>query len=244
MALPIPALTAEQMGRVDRFMVRELGLPTVQVMELAGWAVATFARNRFLAGDPRRQRVLILVGKRGNGGDGFVAARLLQSWGATVSVLLSHPLDDLSEVAAHQARILHAVELPPRLVSERDLPLAEADLVIDALLGFGVTRPPAGGSAQLIEAINATTTPVLAVDLPSGLDATTGEPFFPCVRADATLTLALPKTGLLVPQAREQVGDLFVADIGVPAAAYRRIGLTVGPIFATEPILPIPLRGR
>lgn len=244
MAAEFPALTAEQMGRVDQIMVQELGLQTTQVMELAGWAVATFARDRFLAGDPRRRRVLILAGKGGNGGDGLVAARLLQSWGATVSILLSHPGEELTEVAAHQARIVQAVGLRPRLMSDRGPSLPEVDLAVDALLGFGATGPPAGVTSRLIDLVNATTTPVLAVDLPSGLDATTGEPYAPCVRADATLTLALPKTGLLASRAREQIGELFVADIGVPEAAYRRIGLTVGPIFATEAIVPIPLGAR
>ncbi|MBA3642991.1 MAG: NAD(P)H-hydrate epimerase, partial [Chloroflexia bacterium] len=95
-------------------------------------------------------------------------------------------------------------------------------------------------TARLMTAINASEGPVLAVDLPSGLEATTGEPFAPCVRASATLTLALPKTGLLAPRAAKFVGDLWVADIGVPETAYARAGLTVGPIFSTESLVSIP----
>ena len=116
--------------------------------------------------------------------------------------------------------------------------LPEADLVIDALLGFSLAGPPEGATAGLIAAANEHPAPILAVDLPSGLDATSGEISDPCIRAEATLTLALPKTGLLVPGAREVVGDLFVGDIGVPSAAYARIGVELGPLFAAAEILP------
>ena len=107
-----PALTAEQMGQVDRIMVDELGLDVLQLMELAGRAVAAFARERFLGGDPRGRRVLVLAGSGGNGGDGLVAARLLLGWGARVDVVLSHPPTTLRGPAAHQHRILAALGVP------------------------------------------------------------------------------------------------------------------------------------
>lgn len=238
--MPIPALTAKQMGRVDRIMVQEFGLHIEQLMELAGWAVASFARARLLATSPRGRRVLVVAGKGGNGGDGLVAARLLHGWGAEVEVILSHPPAALNDITRHQARIVRAVGIPLRHVTGEVEAIPPVDLVIDALLGFGGTGPPTGDTARLMTAINASEAPVLAVDLPSGLEATTGEPFAPCVRASATLTLALPKTGLLAPRAAKFVGDLWVADIGVPEAAYARAGLTVGPIFSTESLVPIP----
>jgi NAD(P)H-hydrate epimerase len=115
--------------------------------------------------------------------------------------------------------------------------LPESELVIDALLGFSLAGAPAGETAALIVAANAQAAPILAVDLPSGLAATSGEISEPCVRAVATLTLALPKTGLLVPAAREVVGELAVADIGVPPAAYGRIGIDVDVLFATADVV-------
>jgi NAD(P)H-hydrate epimerase len=115
--------------------------------------------------------------------------------------------------------------------------LPESDLVIDALLGFSLAGAPEGETAALIVAANAQAAPILAVDMPSGLEATTGEVYDPCIRAEATLTLALPKTGLLVPAAREVVGELAVADIGVPSAAYRRIGIAVDALFATADVV-------
>ena len=236
-----PALTAEQMARVDRAMIDELGLDVLQLMELAGRAVATFARERFLGGDPRGKRVLVLAGSGGNGGDGLVAARRLIGWGADVRVGLSHPPVSLRGAAAHQHRILERLGIHPAppVPSAVLAPLPDADLLIDALLGFGLTGPPTGASADLIRAANAHPAPVFAVDLPSGLEATDGNVFEPCVRAAATLTLALPKTGLLAPTARDVVGELHVADIGVPEAAYALLGVAVGPVFAQREIVRI-----
>ena len=121
--------------------------------------------------------------------------------------------------------------------SPDDLP--DADLIVDALLGFGLSGPPSGPAARLIAAANAHPAPILAVDLPSGLDARTGDPYEPCIRADATLTLALPKTGLLAPAARPVIGELAVADIGIPAEVYDRIGVRVGPVFAERSIVRV-----
>jgi NAD(P)H-hydrate epimerase len=224
------------MARVDRIMFDELGLDVLQVMETAGRAVAHFARARFLAGDPRNKRVVVLAGTGGNGGDGLVAARYLLGWGARVDVLLSRERDALGETAAHQAEILDRLGVPlgaPR--SDRTLP--RADLLIDALLGFGLKGDPSGATAALVRAANAHAAPILAVDIPSGLDATSGATYLPCVHATATLALALPKSGLVIPSAAPVVGELHVADIGVPAAAYARLGLQPGPLFAQADVI-------
>ncbi len=239
---PFPALTPDQMSHVDRLMADALGVETLQLMELAGQAVAAWARQRFL-GDARGRRVIVLAGRGGNGGDGLVAARLLHAWGALPAVWLSHALDRLGEDAAHQARSLTALGLPLHPPSaDETIALPPADLIIDALLGFGLRGPPAGPAARLIEAANAHAAPTLAVDLPSGLDALTGEPHAPCVRAAATLTLALPKTGLLAPAARPFVGELAVADIGIPPEIYARVGVEVGPLFAQRSIVRVVSR--
>jgi NAD(P)H-hydrate epimerase len=116
-------------------------------------------------------------------------------------------------------------------------------MIIDALLGFGLSGPPSGAAARLIAAANAHRAPVLAVDLPSGLDATTGIPYDPCIRADATLTLALPKTGLLDPAARTVVGELAVADIGIPPAVYARVGISLGTLFTERSIVRVMSKG-
>jgi NAD(P)H-hydrate epimerase len=227
------------MAQVDRIMSDELGVEVLQLMELAGLAVAAWARERFL-GDATGKRVLVLAGSGGNGGDGMVAARLLAAWGAWPTVWLSHEAQHLRGAAAHQAHALAALGvpiLPPPGAEPPSLP--EVDLIIDGLLGFGLSGPPSGASALLIDAANAHPAPILAIDLPSGLDAATGEPYEPCIRADATLTLALPKTGLLSPAAGPFVGELAVADIGVPAAAYARLGLALDPLFSRQSIVRV-----
>ena len=244
----VPALTPAQMAQVDRIMIDELGVEVLQLMELAGQAVAGWARERFL-GDATGKRVLVLAGSGGNGGDGMVAARLLSAWGALSTVRLSHEAQSLRGAAAHQARSLEALGIPllppPDAGDVAPLAFPEVDLIIDGLLGFGLSGAPTGASARLIDAANAHPAPILAIDLPSGLDAASGEPYDPCIRAAATLTLALPKTGLLSATAGPFVGELAVADIGVPAAAYARLGLTIEPLFSKQSIVRLEgLNGR
>jgi NAD(P)H-hydrate epimerase len=244
-ALPIPALTPDQMSRVDHIMGDDFGVTVLQLMEVAGQAVAAWARERFLEGDARGKTVLVLAGSGGNGGDGMVAARFLHSWGAHPAVWLSHDAATLQVqgASAHQFRSLHSLGLPIQSPSEPageepgDLP--GADLIVDALLGFGLSGPPSGAAARLITAANAHPAPILAVDLPSGLDARTGTPYDPCIQADATLTLALPKTGLLAPAARPVIGELAVADIGIPSEVYDRVGVHVDPVFAQRSIVRV-----
>ena len=240
-ALPIPTLTPDQMSQVDRIMVDDFGVTVLQLMEVAGQAVAAWARQRFLGSDARGKTVLVLAGSGGNGGDGMVAARFLHSWGGLPAIWLSHDAATLQGAAAHQFQSLRALGLPihPPLEASREgsSALPAADLIVDALLGVGLSGAPSGPAARLIAAANAHPAPVLAVDLPSGLDAGTGDPYDPCIQADATLTLALPKTGLLAPAARPVIGELTVADIGIPAEAYDRIGVRVGPVFAERSIV-------
>jgi NAD(P)H-hydrate epimerase len=218
------------MAAVDRAMSEVLAIDLRQVMETAGREVARFARDRLLGGDPRFKRGIILCGTGGNGGDGFVAARILQGWGAEVTVIAAKPRSEIGGVAGQQAEIIERCGIPVH-PPEFD-PWPEADLVIDALLGFSLSGAPRGCYADLIDRANAQPAPVLAVDLPSGLDGDTGEPFDPCIRATLTLTLGLPKRGLLAANAREYVGSLTVADVGIPLAAYRAVGLEIGPVFA------------
>ena len=140
-----PAVTPAQMAQVDRIMSEELGVEVLQLMELAGQAVAVWARERFL-GDVTGKRVLVLAGSGGNGGDGMVAARLLYAWGALPTVWLSHDAQALRGAAAHQFQSLVALGVPliPLPESEQADPptLPDADLIIDALLGFGLSGPP------------------------------------------------------------------------------------------------------
>lgn len=113
------------------------------------------------------------------------------------------------------------------------------DLIIDAMVGYGLQSEPRGAVGDWINKINVAQTPILSLDVPSGLDATQGIPFDPCTRAFATLTLALPKTGLMTSEAKPYVGDLYLADISVPECLYEMLGLKVGPIFKHDRILKL-----
>ena len=234
----IPAVTATQMREVDRFMTDDLGVELLQMMELAGAALATLARDRFLDGDPRGKRIVVLAGSGGNGGGGMAAARRLHGWCADVEIWSTRAPDRLRGAAAHQCRSSRALGIPVHAPHE-SLPLPPADLVLDAVIGYSLDGPPTGIAAALIRAANDHPAPVLSLDVPSGLEATTGVVFDPCVRADATLALALPKLGLWAPWAHAVTGELHVADIGVPEAIYARLDLDVGPIFARQHILRI-----
>jgi NAD(P)H-hydrate epimerase len=232
----IPHLTTDQMREVDRLMVEKYGIELVQMMENAGRHLAALARDRFLDGDPEGRDVVLLAGRGGNGGGGFVAARRLHSWGGHVRVLLSTPPREYRGVPAHQLAILRALDIQCDHQQEPP-PISDADLVIDALIGYSLRGDPRGAAASLIRRVNETSTPVLSLDIPSGLDATTGEQKNPTVRAAATLTLALPKAGLR--SAAGCAGELYLADIGVPPELYSEptLRLEVGPIFARQEIL-------
>jgi NAD(P)H-hydrate epimerase len=238
----IPAVDPTVMAAVDRRMIDALGVDVLQLMELAGLAVARAAASLLPDRDPRDRPILLLCGRGGNGGDGLVAARLLLAWGARPAVILSHPADRLADPAARNLASVRALGIPvtaPPPDSDASPALPPAELIIDALLGFGLAGPPAGRTATLIRAANDHPAPILAVDLPSGLDAATGVPHAPCIRADRTITLALPKTGLLAPGARPFTGPVDVADIGIPPAVYAALGIDIPPLFARSNVLPV-----
>jgi NAD(P)H-hydrate epimerase len=232
--IEMPALTREQMVEVDRLMIEEYGITLIQMMENAGRNLAELAR-RMLGGQVQGRQIIVLCGSGNNGGGGMVAARHLSNWGASVQVILATEPEGLKETPAHQLQILQAMRL-----DRNDEPyLGKADLVLDAMLGYGITGDPRGSIADWIGRANHSGRPVLALDTPSGLDTTSGIPGKPCLRATATLTLALPKVGLLSTEAKPFVGKLYLGDISVPPALYQKIGIFLDPIFISNTILPV-----
>ncbi len=227
----IPTVTADQMREVDRLMEETYGISLLQMMELAGRNLADLARAQ-LNGSVVERSIIVAAGRGNNGGGGLVAARHLVNWGAAVTILVESA-QELSRAPRAQWESLKHLPLgwhegePAR----RFLHQARADLIIDALIGYGLRGDPRGWVAGMIDQINALARSVLALDVPSGLDATTGRPGTPCINASTTMTLALPKAGLLQAEARPFVGNLYLADIGVPSELYSRLGLNVGPIF-------------
>ncbi|MFO8036441.1 MAG: NAD(P)H-hydrate epimerase [Anaerolineales bacterium] len=233
----IPILTVEQMREVDRLMVETFGIQLTQMMENAGHGLAALARDRFLSGDPRGSRVLILAGSGGNGGGGLVAGRRLHTWGAEVIIFLSRKPEEMDGVPAQQLSILQAMEGVGIIPPGGDQSFPQADLILDALIGYSLKGAPRGATARLIERATDHKASILSLDVPTGVEAGTGTVHTPHIRADATLTLALPKRGLFVEETCPCVGELYLADIGVPPELYGRMGISVGPIFAEQDLM-------
>jgi NAD(P)H-hydrate epimerase len=229
------------MREIDRLMTQEIGVDLIQMMENAGRALAQHSRT-LLGGDVNGRRVTVLAGRGGNGGGGIVAARRLAIWGADVRILLAQPTATMTGVPLHQLEIARRIGIPITEPPQDASALARADILLDALIGYSLRGGPSGAAARLIQAAQDSTRPIIALDVPSGMDADSGEPLGHAVRATSTLTLALPKVGLLRPRARAWVGALYVADISVPATAYRRLGIEVGPIFAAADIVPVAIQ--
>ena len=210
-------LTSEEMGEADREAIDGFGIDVLSLMENAGTTVATLARL-LLNGSVVGRRVGVLVGKGNNGGDGLVAARHLHNWGADVRVMLS----DREALGQVPSRQLVAVEKAGVSVYGAEGSLAGFDLLIDSLLGYSSKGDPREPVRGMILNANTCGAPILAVDIPSGLDTTAGVPNDPCVVARATLTLGFPKTGFLNPRCRRYVGRLYLGDVSLPLEVYRK----------------------
>ena len=231
----LPTLTTAQMIEVDRAMIEDYHIELIQMMENAGRNFAELARRQ-MGGAVKGHSVAVLCGGGGNGGGGLVAARRLHNWGANVIVALTKPADEVRGVPAHQLDILQRMGIP-RVESAALLP--PPSLILDAIIGYSLSGFPRGAAADLINWANMQTAPILSLDTPSGLDTTTGTPYEPSIRATATMTLALPKQGLLNPKSASYVGELYLADISVPPELYARMGISVPPLFAASDIVQV-----
>lgn len=240
----VPYVTKAQMVEVDRVMIEDYHITLIQMMENAGRSLASLARQSFFDGIPTAKGVVVLAGRGGNGGGALVCARHLANWGAQVTVVISRPEATFEGVPAHQLEVVRRLSIS---ILEADAVIGLAgpdirpDLIVDGLIGYSLEGAPRGTTAALIRWANAQEAPILALDTPSGLDTTTGAPLPPTIKASATLTLALPKTGLRKPSALPYVGALYLADIGAPPALYTMLSLDldVGPLFAQGGILHV-----
>lgn len=208
----IELLSTAEMSEADRLTIAG-GVPGIDLMERAGAAVARCVMLYV----PRGSRIAVVAGSGNNGGDGFVAARLLAEHGYAVRVLRvgSSALRGDAAVAAERWR---GVTEPATVAA-----LAGADAIIDALFGAGLDRPVAGEARTIIEAMNAAACPIYAVDLPSGINGTTGAVMGAAVMATATVTFFRNKPGHLLLPGRLHCGRVSIADIGIPASVLDRI---------------------
>jgi NAD(P)H-hydrate epimerase len=227
-----PLLGADEQRALDQWAIERIGVPGLYLMERAGAGLADVVHER-----APRAPVAVVCGKGNNGGDGFVAARLLRQRGHEVRVLALAPVQELrGDARANAERLLGPAPEPFR--AER---LAGAAVIVDAILGTGFQGQPRDPAAGAIEAINGAAALVVACDVPSGVNGSTGEVQGAAVRADATVTFHAAKPGLWIAPGKDHAGEVHVVDIGIPAGGpgEPRVGLIADRV--TE---GIPRRGR
>lgn len=226
--IQVPAISTAQMREIDRIALEITGPNLFQMMENAGRNLAEQALK--MTGTPAK--IVVLAGTGGNGGGGICAARHLANHGAEVFLCLTNP-DQLNAVPLFQRKVFSATR--GLEIRQPHLRKIKPDLILDALIGYSLSGPPRGPARELIQWANATRQPVLALDVPSGLEATTGENPGEMIRAQHTLTLALPKTGLLP----DKTGELLLADIGIPVSVYRKLELKFKSPFDGRYVVPL-----
>jgi NAD(P)H-hydrate epimerase len=236
----LKAVTAAEMRSIDRRATEEYGIPSLLLMEHAALQVALQAEAALAEGKGRC--VLIVAGKGNNGGDGLAAARILHLRGYDVAVRLIADPEAMQGDARANLEMVRRLAIPLTCAGSVADALSPADLIIDALLGTGFRGKPEGEIAAAIDAMNGASAPVLAVDLPSGLDADSGQAPGVCVRASRTVTFALPKRGLLLYPGRAYVGDLVVGDIGIPRPLLEDPGLRCEAILREGTARRLPAR--
>jgi NAD(P)H-hydrate epimerase len=218
------AITEAQMREVDRIAIEETGPNLHQMMENAGRNLALHAVE-MIGADWKSARIVILAGVGGNGGGGICAGRHLANRAANVVVCVAAP-DRITGVPQQQLRVYRSARGAE--VGWEDIDRESPALIIDALIGYSLRGAPRGVPLTLIEWANAASVPVLSLDVPSGVDSTTGEAPGAFITAAQTMTLALPKTGLLP----DRTGELWLADIGIPRETYERAGIAYESPFA------------
>jgi hydroxyethylthiazole kinase-like uncharacterized protein yjeF len=245
-------LTAAQMRAMDQAAVDEYGIPSIVLMENAGRAVAALCAELLL--DRRGSAVRIFAGRGSNGGDGFVVARHLHNSGCDVAVALLASPDDLQGDAATNHAIAARLDIPIALVGAASAATTrrlremaqEADLIVDAVLGTGLTGEVQGVALDAIRAMNEAAAPTVAVDIPSGVLADTGAAPSIAVQAEATVTFGWPKIGLYQYPGAACAGVVRTADIGLPEvlAQSPELQVELATPTASTRWRPIPRRCR
>ena len=236
--IEVPSVTTEQMIEVDRVAMEETGPNLFQMMENAGRNLALQAID-CLGKNWQQANIIVLAGSGGNGGGGICAARHLANREAKVRLCLSS-LERLKEVPQWQRHIFQSTSGKEVAIAELKAANEPIDLIIDALIGYSLRAAPRGNALELIQWANNTSAPILSLDTPSGVDSTTGETPGEYIHARWTMTLALPKTGLLP----DKTGELILADIGIPAGSYawKTLQLKYIPPFGDRFRIPLQVR--
>lgn len=227
----IPSVTREQMIEIDRLAMEETGPNIFQMMENAGRNLAEFCIN-FLGNKSATKNIIVLSGSGNNGGGGICAARHLTNHGGNVMLVLSD-VTKLNKTALQQKIIFD--NAGGKSVSFDKLKNINPDLIIDSLIGYNLKGSPTGRIKEMIAWTNSFKIKIISLDIPSGLDANTGIPQGEYIKADSTVTLALPKIGLQ----NGNSGNIFLADIGIPKTTFEKIGIDYHSPFSKSYVVPL-----
>lgn len=240
-------VTAEEMRWCDEIAIRSYGIPGLLLMENAGRGVADIIKRSY--GPLQGKRILVFCGKGNNGGDGFVVARLLQNEGAKIEVVLLVSPRQLSgdsktnysilkKIAAKSRSVFSIHRFTPGLLQRKSRP----DIIIDGIFGTGFTGVPKKQFANVIDWINKQDAPIISIDIPSGVNGSTGEVKGTAVKATTTVTMGALKTGLLCYRGREHSGEIRVVDIGIPSRVFHHSKLKTRLIESSDVYHHLPKR--
>jgi ADP-dependent NAD(P)H-hydrate dehydratase / NAD(P)H-hydrate epimerase len=219
------SITAEQMKKIDKAAIDRFGIPSLVLMENAGRAASDIAYNMLI---DKMSKVICICGKGNNGGDGFVCTRHLINKGVNVLVFLTCSRNKLKGDAKINFSILEKMNVSIYELTKEDnftnleKEIINSELVVDAIFGIGITGKIKDPYSEIIEIINKNKNKTLALDIPSGLDATKGISLGSCIKADRTVTFAAAKTGLTNNQGPSFSGEITVADISIPKQLLKR----------------------
>ncbi|MDE2484100.1 MAG: NAD(P)H-hydrate dehydratase [candidate division NC10 bacterium] len=244
--MAVGVVTASQMRELDRRATEEYGIPSLLLMENAGLQAVLELERAF----PRltQRRVVIVCGKGNNGGDGFVVARHLFDRGIAVEVFLLARQAEIKGDARTNLEIIRRVGVPlHEVTTNRELetirePIERADVVVDAILGTGTTGPAKGLFGEAIELLNRSGRPIVALDIPSGLNSDEGVIYGPSINAMLTVTFGLPKRGLILYPAASCAGRVVTVDIGLPRQLLTDPLLDVSLVQAEDLVGTLPPR--
>lgn len=244
-------VTADEMRKIDSQTINEIGIHGIVLMENAGLAVVNAIVDEFPASEFRK--VSIFVGKGNNGGDGLVVARHLANKGYKVKTYILSEAEKFSGDALVNLQIAQKINLPIEFILSEDQlekhknDISQSDIIVDSIFGTGLKSAVRGFIANLIEFLNSTHITIIAIDLPSGLDADYGKIDGFCIHANLTITMALPKRGLLLFPGANHVGRLKIADIGIPDSVIESQSISVNLVqssFASALLPARPLDGH
>ncbi len=232
--LPVPAVTTEEMIEIDRIAVEETGPNLFQMMENAGRNLALSAID-ILGKKWQSAKIIVLCGTGGNGGGGICAARHLANRNIDVKICITD-INKLKPVTLFQKKVFNSTK--GAQIEIEELQKQKPDLIIDAIIGYSLKVAPTGNSLKMINWVNNLDRKILSLDVPSGVNTNDGSTPGEYIKTDRTLTLALPKTGLLP----DLTGELFLADIGIPFETYSKMNINYQNPFGNKFIVKLSHR--